>query len=337
MTPTYSGTMKPNIFTNWAGTAVGVRVIAAVGWCLWMAAGGRPTAAAEPPVICRIALLSDPHVSAGPRYAEYVANFEQAITQVNGAHVDAVLIAGDLTQSFTAEAAAKFKAVAARLDVTPRCVPGNHDIGNKPQPGKPATVIEARAALFARQVGPPFYAADLTPAIHLIAISSPLFGTGLPLEQQQWTFLTEALKGRRPGVTLVLSHYPPFVHNEDEPDDYWNVNVGPRSRLLRLLRDGGVAAVLCGHLHRPLDGGWHGIAFIGAPAVSFGLPLGKQPVGWRLVLVHADGSVTSELRYLPPPPVRPTTRPGTELLRTPATRPAATQSFRGAIPLARQR
>jgi 3',5'-cyclic AMP phosphodiesterase CpdA len=308
--------MKPSTSIE---AAVGARAVLIAALCLWALAAGRSTAdAADPPVTCRIALLSDPHVSENPRYADYVANFERTIAQVNAARVDAVLIAGDLTQSYSESAAARFNALAARLDVKPRLVPGNHDLGNKPQPGKPATVTEARVAQFARRVGPPFYAADLAPGVHLIAIASPLLDTGLGPERDQWAFLAAELRDRRPGVTLVLSHYPPFVRDEAEPDDYWNVNAAARHHLLQLLHDGGVTAVLSGHLHRPLDAQWHGISLVGAPALSFGLPAGKQPVGWRLVSVRADGSLTSELRYLPLPPTR---NPGEQLLRATSTRP----------------
>jgi 3',5'-cyclic-AMP phosphodiesterase len=284
------------------------------------------TSASAPPtsrpsdVRYRIALVSDPHCSPDPRYAAYVKNFDRVIDEVNGANVDGVLIAGDLAQDARPECFALFKQMAARFHAPMRCVPGNHDIGNRPLPAKAGTVTEARIAAYESAAGPPSFVTDVLPGVRVIGIASSLLDTALPRAQQQWDMLEHELAHPTGQITLVLTHYPPFNSTPEEKDEYFNVGLAARMRWLELMKRGGVTAVLSGHLHRPVTLEWQGMPIIGAPAVSFGLPEGQQQVGWRLVTIGTDGSVTSELRYLPGPPTtqpKPTTatRPAGELLR----------------------
>jgi hypothetical protein len=94
-------------------------------------------------------------------------------------------------------------------------------------------------------------------------------------------------------------HYPPFFKTPDEAEDpYWNLAPAPRERLLDLVKKGGVKAMLSGHLHYPLNLQFGSTPLIVGPAVSFGLPRGKQSVGWVEITIAPDGKLSSELRYL---------------------------------------
>src|SRR5690349_15333896 len=57
----------------------------------------------------RIGLVSDPHVSGNPKDEAYLRHFAAVIGQVNAANVEAVLIAGDLTQGGAVEDMNRFK------------------------------------------------------------------------------------------------------------------------------------------------------------------------------------------------------------------------------------
>ena len=297
----------------------------ALGLCGVLIAAVAGTARAESPATTRpapgtwrIALLADPHVSSNRRYSNYVDNFQRVIREVNDAHVDAVFIAGDLTQSFDTASADKFLELMKGFRPHVWYVPGNHDVGNKPVNEKPATVSDDRVSRFEKVIGPGYFAADVAPGVRVIGITSSLFDTKLSREAEQWTFLESQLSQPRDGITLLLTHYPVFVKAVDEPDDYFNIDRAVRPRLLELLRRGGVTAILSGHLHRPIDLTCDGIRMIGAPAISFGLPEGKQPVGWTLVTIDRDRHVTAELKYLDPQPsTRPSLPRGSELLKKP--------------------
>lgn len=274
-------------------------------------------APATQPSACRIALVSDPHVSSDPKLADYLDHFERVIDAVNVENVDAVLLAGDLAQSGNPDSFAQYIEMQGRFKARAWAVAGNHDVGNKKMPDKAATVTESRLRQFAEGVGPNFFAEEVYPGVQVIGINGSILGSGLEDEARQWQFLESELSRPRQGVRLLLTHYPPFAIRPDETDEYFNINVPIRQRLMELLQRGGVKAVLSGHLHRPVSFTWDGIQIIGAPAVSFGLPKGAQRVGWTLLTLHGDGRVTSELRYLDPAATARTTA------RAPATAPVA--------------
>jgi 3',5'-cyclic AMP phosphodiesterase CpdA len=268
------------------------------------------------PTVCRIALVGDPHVSRLQRDAQFVLNFRAVIDQINASNVDVVLIAGDLMQSGNPDAAADFKEMTGRLKARCWFVPGNHDVGDKVLPTKPATVSDARVAQYEQWLGPAYFATEIAPGVRVIGIASSLFSSGTEREREQWEFIERELDRPRQGSTFLLTHYDPFAEQPDEPDAYFNMPIAARQRLLPLLKRGGVTAVLSAHLHRPIERDWEGIRVIGAPAVSFGLPEGKQPVGWKLVTLHADGTITTELHYLEMPATTRASPPATqELLR----------------------
>jgi hypothetical protein len=54
--------------------------------------------------------------------------------------------------------------------------------------------------------------------------------------------------------------------------------------------------VLTGHLHYPLVTHHEATTFITTLPVSFGLPRGKQPQGWTLVTLRANGEASHESR-----------------------------------------
>lgn len=257
--------------------------------------------AAEAPL--RIALVSDPHVSLDPKHAVWIAHFDQVIDQVNAAGVDRVLLAGDLTQGGRAADIEKFLEMAGRFDAPMLAVTGNHDVGAKPMPEKATSPASERVAAFTERVGPAFFVEMIAPQVRLVGLTGSLFGSGLPEEAAQWAFLERELSPETamlPERVLVLMHYPLFVRDIDEPDDYFNVSRESRHRLRRLFEQAGVSVVLSGHLHRPREHRLGTMTLISAPAVSFGLPRDRQPVGWTLVTLFPEGRVESALQYLSP-------------------------------------
>ena len=269
--------------------------------------GAGPLAAAEPPAVApadapavaRIALVSDTHTSraaAKEDQALYHGRLDRVIAAVNAEKIDFVLIAGDLTQEGLPEDFADFKAQTRGFTAPVFFVPGNHDIGPKPIPGKPEVVTAERIALYEQTIGPSFYTRS-SGGIRIIGLNSPVFGTGLPTEQAMWTMLEKEMARPTPPPTIVFMHYPPFVKKVDEPGGtYWNIEPAPRRRLLALLAAGGVRTVLTGHLHYPLVTHHEATTFITTLPVSFGLPRGKQPQGWTLVTLRANGEASHEFR-----------------------------------------
>jgi alkaline phosphatase D len=244
----------------------------------------------------RIALVSDTHTTRGTAedQALYKGHLDQVIAQVNQAKVDVVLIAGDLTQGGKAQDREDFQTQIKGFIVPVLVVPGNHDIGNKTTPETPGTVTTKRIEAFEQTYGPSFWS-NTRFGVRIIGISSPMLGSGLPREAEQWAFLEKELARPSALPTLLLTHYPLFIKTPEEPGGvYWNIEPEPRKRLLEALKKGGVKTVLSGHLHSPLNLQADGITYITTQPVSFGLPRGKQSEGWTLITVAPDGTIRSE-------------------------------------------
>jgi Icc protein len=207
-----------------------------------------------------------------------------------------VLIAGDLTQDGKPEDFTDFKAQTKGFAPPVLVVPGNHDVGPKRLPDKPEVVTAARVAAFEAAIGPTFFARTAA-GVRIIGLNSPALGSDLPVEHEVWALLEKELARPVTTPTVVFMHYPPFVKTPDEAGGtYWNLEPAPRRRLLALLHQGGVRTVLTGHLHYPLVTHDGATTFITTLPVSFGLPRGKQPQGWTLVQLRANGEATHEFR-----------------------------------------
>ncbi len=254
--------------------------------------------ATPPDAAVRIALLADPHCKVSGDGGIYLARFQEAIRQVNAAGVDAVLVAGDTADTAAPEEWELFRRTLTELAAPSFYVPGNHDLGAKPNTGQDDTTTSALIAAYEKAMRPSFWVHSL-PGLRILGINASLLGTGLPEELAQWEFLERTLGETSAVRTVLLSHYPLFVDEIDEPGGtYWNVEPEPRRRLLEVIRSAGVSAVLSGHLHRPLLHHLDGLLFVGAPPVSFGLPPGVQPEGWTLLTVPAAGEIQVEIRQM---------------------------------------
>ncbi len=249
-------------------------------------------------VATRIALVSDTHATRGTTEDQplYRGRLDRVIADVNAAAVDMVLIAGDLTQSGTAEQFDDFKAQVAAFRAPVRCVPGNHDIGGKAIPGQSKGPTAARVARYEEKMGPTFFSRTVA-GVRVIGLNTPALGSGLPVERAMWSWLEGELAAPASTPTIALLHYPPFLKTADEPGGgYWNIEPAPRARLLALLKQGGVRLVLAGHVHYALATRDDGLQVIVTLPVSFGLPRGQQPQGWTLVTVRADGEAEHAFR-----------------------------------------
>jgi 3',5'-cyclic AMP phosphodiesterase CpdA len=255
---------------------------------------------AEPKILARIALVSDPHVNRATNGANatFKAHFEKTIAAVNKSKVDFVLIAGDLTQSGAVDEMSDFKKQIKKFHAPVWFVPGNHDVGHKFNSGKSeGTVTPERVELYEKKLGASFFMQKKS-GVRVIGINSSLLGSGFERENAQWKFLEKEFAKPIRTPTILFMHYPPFLKTTDEPGGhYYNIEPEPRRRLLALLKQGGVKTVLTGHLHRQLINRNEGILFLTTPPVSFGLPKGS-PEGWTLISLQVEGEAKWEFQNI---------------------------------------
>jgi 3',5'-cyclic AMP phosphodiesterase CpdA len=244
---------------------------------------GRNAGAAEADDQCKFFFIvaADPQLFWGPKEL-----WEKAIEHVNRLKPAFLVVCGDLVQEPGNDEQAKaYLEVAEKLDesIPLYNVAGNHDVHREPTPQS--------LAWYEKHFGKPWYSFTHDGCLFLVLESDVLNQpAGAPeMAEKQMTWLQETLEGtseNRFDHVFVFKHYPLCLKQVDEPDAYFNVP-GPRRReLLDLFHKHGVRAVFSGHYHRSAyvkDGDLELIT-----TSSCGKPLGKDPVGLRIVKVFTD-------------------------------------------------
>jgi 3',5'-cyclic AMP phosphodiesterase CpdA len=207
-------------------------------------------------------------------YEHDVNTFKQAVKQINAMQPAFVVICGDLVNTPTEESFADFKRIKAELAVPCYCVCGNHDVGSKPTPESLQT--------YRKVIGEDYYSFEHNGYL-FVMVNTQLWKTPLKDEsekQASWleaTLKTAANKGSR---IFVVGHYPLFLKNSDEAEEYMNLPLALRKELLSLFEKRGVVAVLGGHTHRLLINGYKGIQLVNGETTSKNFD--QRPFGFRL-------------------------------------------------------
>ena len=131
--------------------------------------------------------------------------------------------------------------------------PGNHDIGQSPTP--------ADIERYRQRFGDDYFEFWVGGVLY-IALNSQYYRDDSAvererLEQDAWVERTfaSALE-RRPKHVVMLSHVPPFVHDEEEQPGWANWPQEPRRAMLSAAGTVGAKLWLCGHYH----GNSHGVS-----------------------------------------------------------------------------
>ncbi len=150
-------------------------------------------------------------------------------------------------------------------------VAGNHDIGDKPMPASPASGVDANGTTkYESHFGKPWYRMDYQ-SLALLVINSSLVNTGSADEhaQRQWLEHELADLTNADRRIFLFSHYPPFIHDSDEPEHYDNYAQPGRQWLLDLLEKYSVEAVFSGHVHHFFRNRYKNTDLYCLPATSF--------------------------------------------------------------------
>jgi 3',5'-cyclic AMP phosphodiesterase CpdA len=164
--------------------------------------------------------------------------------------------------------------VYAELQSTIYFVPGNHDIGDKPDAmvAVPA-VAEENYEVYERYWGRPYGSFDHGD-VHLVVVDTPVLNSGLEREARQRSWLEQDLAeaSKRRQRIFVFTHYPPFVREPGETEHYDNLGEPARSWFLDLLVRHRVEAVFSGHVHNFLYNHHAGTELYVLPATGFVRP-----------------------------------------------------------------
>ena len=191
-------------------------------------------------------------------------------------------------------------------------VPGNHDVGDKPDAlvAVPA-VAEENYRAFEDAWGPSFRSFDAG-GFHFVIVDTQILNSGLDREARQRRWLEADLAESSGQRTFLFTHYPPFVRDRNENEHYDNVGEPARSWLLDLIERNRIEAVFSGHVHTFLYNRHEATDMYVAPSTGFVRPdysevAGVAPpaengrddppkLGIFVVDVAADGHTVRPLR-----------------------------------------
>jgi len=225
----------------------------------------------------RIIQFSDAHIShlGGVGYG----NTERLVDYLNEvSEPDLVVNTGDVViadPDATEDRDAAMR-VHERIDAPLRVLPGNHDVGEcAPEPWQGIGVSSRRVRAFGSAWGSDRFvvfgdAARDAEGWVFVGINSELCASGLPEEDEQWTWLAEvAAEAARRSVMFFL-HKPLAI--DVGPRENITVAAAARDRILGMFRGADLRVVANGHVHRyrcTTDGD---AMTVWAPSLSFSPP-----------------------------------------------------------------
>ena len=217
-----------------------------------------------PPALHEFILIADTHymLDSTGQSVEFdsrrrqAARADFALRTVAGLGDLPVIHMGDLVQEFPerpgfAQAVGEALAQLSACGVAPRFVPGNHDVGDKPDPTMPADwVTPAYLDDFQRRCGPSWQSWDAA-GLHFVILNSQILNSNLPAAAEQAAWLEADLLAHTEQRIFLFLHLPLFLHNPAETalGHYDNIDEPARSWLLRLVQRHRVEMLFAAHVH----------------------------------------------------------------------------------------
>jgi len=203
-------------------------------------------------------------------YEHDLKTFKQAIVQINALKTDLVVICGDLVGRPNEKSIADFNRIKAELKVPCYCVPGNHDVGNKPS--------LKSLQNYRKAVGKDYYSFEHK-GYMFVCVNTQLWKSpvdGESEKQEAWLKATLESTAKRGVPIFIVGHHPLYTGQPDEKEAYSNLPPAKRKVLLDLFEKHGVVSMLSGHAHRIIINDYKGIQLVTGQATSrtHGSPLG---------------------------------------------------------------
>ncbi|MCG9596512.1 3',5'-cyclic-AMP phosphodiesterase [Vibrio sp. Isolate25] len=216
----------------------------------------------------------------------------EAIVEENPAY-DAVLATGDISQDHSEASYHRFEQGIVPLKKTCFWLPGNHDFKPSMTSVIPSPQIQQIEHVL------------LGETWQMIMLDSQV--VGVPhgrLSDKQFALLEEKLVQYQERHALILLHHHPMLvgsawldqHSLKDSEDFWQL----------VDQYNNVKAVLCGHVHQDMNVMRNEVRVMATPSTcvqfkpnSDDFALDNQSPGWRELLLHDDGNVTTEVKRLP--------------------------------------
>ncbi len=197
-----------------------------------------------------------------------------AIKKLKLLNPDFIIHIGDMVRPFPSlksyhPACKKAKTMFSNLGCDLHFIPGNHDIGDKPNSFAPAPIVsDYSLKKYKSEFGNYFYSFD-NANCHFILLNSSLMNSHLIEEKNQFNWLINDLKSLKTNRVFVFLHYPLFLASPDERAHYDNIEEPARGNLLKLFSKFNIEAVFSGHVHQFFYNVYKKIDMYCVPSTSF--------------------------------------------------------------------
>ncbi|MBT7989261.1 MAG: hypothetical protein HN769_05215 [Anaerolineae bacterium] len=234
--------------------------------------------------IFQFAVITDSHIRLPNAtdeggYASNRLSLERAnyvVQAINHLQPDFVVHLGDVVHPIPLlenheEAVEKASEIFSKIEADFYVLPGNHDIGDKPNAWLPAPVVEENSHLIFSKYWGDLYKSFSTETCHFICLDTPIMNSGFQREKEQQTWLEQELKkAKEKGLQIfAFMHYPLFICDSSEPTHYDNIAEPARNWLLELFAKYKVEAVFSGHVHNPFVGIYEKTIYYSVPSTAF--------------------------------------------------------------------
>ncbi len=223
--------------------------------------------------------VCDPQLGMGG-YNHDTTTLRQAVNKINEMDCDFVVICGDLVNHASDSSYHDFMNIVKALKVSCYMVPGNHDVGNLPD--------DTSLEYYRKTVGKDYFALEHKGYAFVFTNSQLWKNDSGPESARQDQWLKNTLKKMREMhfPVIVIGHYPLFVVELDEQEEYFNLPSDKRQELLELFLGNHVIAYLSGHRHETLINAYCGIRLVSGETTSKNFD--ARPLGFRYWRVRAD-------------------------------------------------
>lgn len=217
-------------------------------------------------------------------------HLEQAVSRINAIKPAFVIVTGDLVHDRNNEYDLQtYSRILGKVDASIPVynLPGNHDIRD----GNDEVQIEE----FISRYGSDRFSFEYSGS-RFIGLNSCLIRDSHPTrEEEQFNWLSSELDAaaRKGESVYVFAHCPVFVDSFDEELSYHSFQPEKRRRYWDIFKEGGVKAMIAGHLHYNKTNSFEGIENIVTGPSGYSFEQGGNGEGFRLWTINPD-SFSSE-------------------------------------------
>ena len=238
--------------------------------------------------------ISDLHILAEGKQKmagiDTAKSFKQLLKSAINKHtkIDLLLVTGDLAQDPCQSSYQLIVDELAQYPIRTICLPGNHDDFDLMQ-----QIINTQHVNCDKHIQLNNW--------QIIALNSqkPNSHSGY-LSENELSFLTDCLKKSADTNTLIAVHHHPIPTHSRWLDTMVIENEKALFSILK--KHAHVKAMVCGHIHQPLEEERNNILILGTPSTCFQFKpkcsdytLDNEPSGYRIINLYSDGHIQSQL------------------------------------------